>query len=79
MTETTAAAQVGENVRVELAKARKSQTWLAGVLAISQQSISSRLRGEIAFDVDELARVAKALDLDITVLMSITSESAQAS
>lgn len=69
MTETRTAGRVGANVRAELARRGKTQAWLAGVLGSSQQSVSSRLRGEVAFDVDELAAVAAALEVDVDVLM----------
>jgi transcriptional regulator with XRE-family HTH domain len=76
MTESTAAVQVGENVRLELARARKSQSWLAGVLQISQQSVSSRLRGEVAFNVDELTHLAAALDVSVASLLAEPRQSA---
>ena len=79
MTETTAAVQVGGNVRAELARAGKTQAWLADAIGISQQSVSDRLRGKSPFDVNELARVADALGLDAASLMSVTVSSAQAS
>lgn len=77
MTETTAAKQVGANVRAELARAGRTQAWLAGVIGISQQSVSDRLRGGTAFDVNELTRVADALDVAVTALL--TTEVRQAS
>ena len=79
MADTTAAVQVGANVRAELARAGKTQAWLAGAIGMSQQSVSDRLRGKFPFDVNELARVADALDLDVASLMSITTTSAQVS
>jgi transcriptional regulator with XRE-family HTH domain len=69
MTETSPAVRVGKNVRAELARAGKTQTWLASVLALTQQSISSRLRGDVAFDVDELHRVADALAVPVASLL----------
>lgn len=80
MAETTAAVQVGANVRAELARAGKTQAWLAGAIGMSQQSVSDRLRGKFPFDVNELARVADALGLEAAgLMMPITSTSAQAS
>lgn len=70
MTEKTPAAKVGANVRAELARAGRTQSWLAGILDTSQQSVSSRLRGDIAFDVDELTRVAGALEVTVTRLLA---------
>lgn len=78
MTQTTAE-QVGANVRAEMARAGLSQAALAAILGLSQPAISKRLRGIQAFDVDEVARAAEALGIDVASLMSITSTSAQAS
>jgi transcriptional regulator with XRE-family HTH domain len=69
MTEMTAAKLVGGNVRAELARAGKTQAWLAGVLGLSQQVVSERLRGRVAFDVDELTKVAGALGVPVAALM----------
>ena len=66
-------------MRAELARAGKTQAWLADAIGISQQSVSDRLRGKSPFDVNELARVADALGLDAASLMSVTVSSAQAS
>lgn len=76
MTETRAAAQVGANVRAELARAGKTQAWLAGVLHMKQQSVSDRLRGVVAFDVDEVTRVASALGLPVSTLLADQRHSA---
>lgn len=75
MTETSPAVRVGKNVRAELARAGKTQTWLAGVLAITQQSVSARLRGDVAFDVDELHRAAAALGVPVASLLEQPAQS----
>lgn len=69
MTETNPAVKVGANVRAELARAGKTQAWLAGVLRMKQQSVSDRLRGVVAFDVNELVMVAAALEVPLASLM----------
>jgi len=38
-----------------------TQTKLAAAIGIPQPSLSARLRGVVAFDVNELAKVAQAL------------------
>lgn len=65
----TAAQQTGANVRAEMARRGLTQSDLAGRLGMSQPMLSNRLLGKTAFDVDELAAVAAALDLDVNVLI----------
>lgn len=65
---------VGATVRAELARAGKSQTDLAVVLGVTQTAVSKRLRGVTPFDVNELAAVAAALDLDMSVLIAGTDQ-----
>lgn len=65
---------VGATVRAELARAGKSQTDLAAVLGVTQTAVSKRLRGVTPFDVNELAAVAAALDLDMSVLIAGTDQ-----
>lgn len=55
-------AQIGDNVRAELVRRRRSQDWLAEVLGLSQPQISKRLIGKIGFEARELVLTAKALD-----------------
>lgn len=69
MTDTNPATVVGANVRAELARAGKTQIWLADVLQMKQQSVSDRLRGVVAFDVNELTQVASALGVPVAVLL----------
>lgn len=52
-------------IRAELARQRKSQADLAEALGISQQSLSNRLTGDTAFAMDELAKVAELLGVDV--------------
>lgn len=66
----TPAERIGENVRAEMARRSVSQTSLALQLSLSQASVSSRLRGEVAFDVNELERVARFLGVPVTVLVA---------
>jgi len=65
----TIAERVGANVRAEMTRAGVSQTALAEILGMSQPALSKRLLGKQVFDVDELTRVAEALQLDVAVLL----------
>ena len=51
-----------------LARKRLSASELARRIDVTQPYISRRLTGEIAFDVDDLARIAKALDVPVSQL-----------
>ena len=42
----------------------------AAVLGLSQPSVSSRLKGDVAWDVDELAKVASWLDVPLAELIA---------
>lgn len=57
----TITASVAAEVRAELARQRISQQLLAAKLGVSQQWVSRRIAGTVAFDVDELARIARLL------------------
>ena len=49
------------------------QSALATALGITQQSVSARLNGRVAFTVDELETVAGSLDLTLADLIDPTS------
>jgi transcriptional regulator with XRE-family HTH domain len=66
----TPAALTGANVRAELARKGISQMTLAGHIGMTQASVSKRLRGEVAFNVDELSAVARVLDVPIASLLA---------
>ncbi len=70
----TAAQQIGSNVRAEMARRRITQTELASHLDMSQSMLSNRLTGKLAFNVDELASIAAALEVDIAVLMQAPAD-----
>lgn len=47
-----------------------SQKQLAPMIGMKQQSLSRRLLGAADFRVNELLRIAKALDIDVAGLLS---------
>ena len=65
----TSALATAANVRAEMASAAVSQVVLAAHLGTSQQAISRRLSGLVAFDVDELHRIAEFLGVPVSALI----------
>lgn len=61
MRDTSTGQSIPARVRAEMAIQRKGQGDLARVLGLSQAAVSRRLHGHVAFDVDELVRVAEFL------------------
>lgn len=66
----TTAQRTGANVRAEMARRDMNQSALAEQLGISQSMLSYRLSGKVAFDVDELARVAAVLEVPVATLLA---------
>jgi transcriptional regulator with XRE-family HTH domain len=60
---------VAEEIRVLLARRKMSATQLAHITGIKQSSLSRRMTGETAFDMDDLERIADALGVAVTDLM----------
>jgi len=56
---------MASQVRAELARQQRSQADVAGVLAISQSSVSRRLSGTQPFSAPELARLATWLGVPV--------------
>jgi len=67
---TTATAQAGANVRAEMARRSVRQVKIADHLGMSQAAISARLCGRTPFNINELAAIAKYLDIPLGVLTS---------
>lgn len=65
-------------VRAELARQRKTQGQLAGVLGMSPQAVSRRMCGAQAFDVNELQAVADFLGVAAVRLFELSTERASA-
>lgn len=61
--------RVAEEVRVWMARRRLSGVKLAARINRTQAYVSRRLNGDVPFDIDDLANIAKALDISVTVLI----------
>lgn len=66
---TSPAGRVAAEVRGELARQKRTQADLAVALGLSQQAVSRRVSGALAFDVDELHRVAVFLGVPVARLL----------
>ena len=53
-----------------MARAQHTQVELASILGLSQPSISSRMKGDVAWDVDELVKIAAWLDVPLSDLIA---------
>lgn len=60
---------VAEEVRVLLARRRMSGVKLAAAIDRTQAYVSRRLNGDVAFDVDDLERIASALGVEVVDLI----------
>jgi transcriptional regulator with XRE-family HTH domain len=60
---------VADEVRALAARRRTTQVGLADVIGLSQAAVSRRLRGEIPFTVDELAKVATHFEVPLGSLL----------
>ena len=63
---------VAAEVRAEVARQRRSQGDLAAKMGWKQPYISRRLVGEVAFDIDELARLADELGVPLEQFTRVT-------
>lgn len=66
---TTPTALTGANVRGEMARKGINQTAMADALGVSQAAVSARLRGVTPFDINELATIARLLDVTVERLV----------
>lgn len=66
---TDAREQIAAEVRAELARQNKPQSFVAEALDLDAGSVSLRLAGKRAFRADELATIAKALGVPATQFM----------
>jgi transcriptional regulator with XRE-family HTH domain len=65
--------RVAEEIRALLARRRISGRQLAESTGMSQSAVSARLTGVTAIDLDDLERIATALDVEITALLPVRS------
>lgn len=63
---------VGRNIRAEMVRRGIRQVDLAATLDMRQSSLSVRLSGRVAFDVNELQAVATALGVPLVELLTDT-------
>lgn len=63
---------VAEEIRVLLARKRMSAAELARRTGIKQSTISRRMTGETAFDMDDLEVIAEVLEVEVGDLMPKT-------
>lgn len=61
--------RVASEVRAQMARIRMTQTALAAVLGLPQSAVSNRLRGKVAFSIDELEKVSAALGVHPAALL----------
>lgn len=66
---TTPAERAGLNVRIEMTRKGITQAELAEALGMSQTSVSLRLRGKVAFDVNNLTTTADFLGVTVNTLL----------
>lgn len=64
-----AAEALSAEIRAELARQRKHQSFLSEALGISQAQVSARLRGDVGWRVGEVATVAHALGVPLSQLI----------
>lgn len=58
--------RVATEVRAELGRQRRSQSWLARQAGMGQTAVSRRLIGEVPMDLDELERFSSILNVPIS-------------
>lgn len=69
MPNTPTAADIGSNVKAELARRGVTQAAIASALSLSQPQVSARLRGVVTFRIDELLTIAAVLSVPLGALL----------
>lgn len=62
---------VGVNVLAALRRCERSQSWLSSKMGMNPSSLSKRVRGNIPFDIEELAAIAEILAVSIASLVEL--------
>lgn len=70
---------VAAEIRGHMARKQRTGVELARYLGITQTTLSRRLTGRTAFDLDEIALVAEWLELPISVLVTPADAAAETS
>jgi transcriptional regulator with XRE-family HTH domain len=58
--------RVAGEVRAELARQRRSASWLARQTGMGQTAVSRRLIGDVPMDLDDLERFSATLDVPLS-------------
>jgi transcriptional regulator with XRE-family HTH domain len=61
--------RVAEEVRVLLARKMMTGADLAAAIGRSPMYVSRRIRGEVAFDIDDMQRLAEVFDVEVLDLL----------
>lgn len=69
MTYPTVSAATAAEVRAELARRQRSANWLSDVTHIPHPTLRRRLSGDGNMTVDELAKIARALDMPMAAFI----------
>ena len=67
----TLSSVVAGNVRAELGRQDKTRAWLSEQLDVQQMWVSRRLSGQTPISLDEVALFARALGVDVAVLLPV--------
>lgn len=67
---------VATEVRAEMGRQRATQRQVGEILGISQPQVSARLRGEIAFNTQELGALAEAWGVPVSNFMPASASAA---
>lgn len=62
--------RVSRAIRAEMGARRLSQTWLGKMTGHSQNGISRRLAGHMALTLDDVERIAQALNMPVERLLN---------
>lgn len=66
--------QLLNRIRVALAEKNKSNKWLAEQIGVSVITMSRWVNNRIQPSLDQLVKIANALDIDVTQLINRTKE-----
>jgi transcriptional regulator with XRE-family HTH domain len=65
---------VASEVRAEMARQRMSQSALARLLREGQPWVNRRVNADVAMDLDDVERIARALDVPLSTFLSAGME-----